>query len=137
METGKGYLVEDDEGRVVADIRDASELVGSIDLFSGWVVVQRMKLSEKTRGGIALPSDEAKQEHNLRLFRVVIAGPPKEVGVDKDTGKPTVRPVPFGVGDVVVLKPSLAQMLRNQGQEFGVVADTDVIGKMKLVKVEK
>jgi co-chaperonin GroES (HSP10) len=122
----RGVLVQDKEGNVLADVRSGDELVGLIDLFPGWVVVEVLHLSPQTRGGLVLPSDEAKQQHNLMLFRVVLAGEEKEV----DPGKK--RPIRFKQGDIVVLKPMMAQAILRSQQEFGVIADVDVIGVAKM-----
>lgn len=132
MSDGKRVLYEVD-GEVVADIRSAEELVERIELFPGWIVVEKVKLSETSRGGIVLPNSDAKDQQHLMLFRVATAGPPKEV----DPGR--VRPLFAKVGDIVILKPAVAQFLVNQNHQFGVIADVDIIGRVRfdVDKVER
>lgn len=118
------------DGKVVADIRSAEELVDRIELFPGWIVVEKVQLSETSRGGIIMPNADAKDQQHLMLFKVSASGPPKEV----DPGR--VRPLFAKVGDIVILKPAVAQFLVNQNHQFGVIADVDIIGRVHL-DVEK
>jgi len=121
MGDGKKILYEID-GRVVADVRSADELAQRITLFPGWAVVEKVKMSEASRGGIILPNPEVKDQQHLMLYKVAVAGPAKK---DKDGHSVEMRAT---VGAIVVLKPSVAQFLMQQRHEFGVVQDGDIIG---------
>ena len=129
MEDRESILYQVD-GVVVADIRTADELVKRITLYAGYAVVEKVKLSEKSRGGIILPNADAKDEQHLMLYRVVAAGPPLSAGDDTKKKKPP-RAV---VGHVVILKPSVAQFLVNQRHQFGVIMDNDIIGDVTFDK---
>ena len=112
------------DGKVVADIRSAEELVDRIELFPGWIVVEKVKLSETSRGGIILPDADTKDQQHLMLFRVSAAGPPKMInGVPRD--------ILAKEGEIVLLKPAVAQFLVNQNHQFGVIADVDIIGRAR------
>lgn len=113
------------DGKVVADIRSANDLVGRIELFPGWVVVEKVKLSEASRGGIILPNADAKDEQHMMLFKIATAGPPKLV----NGSAPDMR---TSQGDIVILKPVIAQFLVKQNHQFGVIAAVDIIGRVKV-----
>jgi co-chaperonin GroES (HSP10) len=119
------------DGEVVADVRNAAELVDKIELFPGWVVVEKVKLSQTTRLGIILPNADTKDQQHLMLFRVATTGPGKITGYDED-GKPKMRDMPVKPGDVVLLKPGVAQMVINQNHQFAVIADVDIIGRISV-----
>ena len=121
---GKSILYELD-GKVVADVRSAEELAERITLFPGYAVVQKVQLSEKSRGGIIMPNADAKDEQHLMLWKIAVAGPQKHDG----EGKPIETRAEVGL--IVVLKPSVSQFLVNQRHQFGVVQDQDIIGTVK------
>ena len=122
----RSAVVYEVDGEVVADVRSGSELAECITLYPGWAVVEKLKLSEKSRGGIILPTPEAKDEQHLMLFRVAIAGPQKK----DSAGKPMETRAT--AGKIVVLKPSVAQYLVNMRHQFGLVADSDIIGTVRV-----
>lgn len=124
---GKTILYEVD-GKVVADVRSAEELVGRVTLFPGYAVVQKVQLSEKSRGGIIMPNPDAKDQQHLMLWKVAVAGPLKKDAEGND------KPPRGKVGEVVLLKPSVSQFLVNQRHQFGVVSDSDIIGTFKFDK---
>lgn len=121
MGDGKRVLYEID-GKVVADVRSAEELAARITLFPGWAVVEKVQLSEKSRGGIIMPNPDTKDQQHLMLWRVAVAGPQKKdaLGNEMETRAK--------VGQIVVLKPSVSQFLVAQRHQFGVVSDSDIIG---------
>ena len=124
MDDGKRILYEVD-GRVVADVRSAEELAARITLFPGWAVVEKVKLSEKSRGGIIMPNPDTKDQQHLMLYKIAVAGPAKKNADGTD------MPPRAKVGSIVILKPSVAQFLVNQRHEFGVVSDSDIIGTVR------
>lgn len=117
------------DGEVVADVRNAAELVDKIELFPGWVVVEKVKLSQTTRLGIILPNADTKDQQHLMLFRVATTGPGKITGFDSD-GNPRQRDMPVKPNDIVLLKPGVAQMVINQNHQFAVISDVDIIGRI-------
>ena len=122
-------VVYEVDGQIVADVRSADELAKVIELYPGWAVVEKVKLSEKSRGGIIMPNAETKDQQHLMLFRVATTGPAKVV----DGKEVAMR---AKAGRIVVLKPSVAQYLVNQRHQFGVVQDSDIIGNVNLQTLE-
>lgn len=123
-----GKVVYEIDGKVMADVRSAEELAECVELYPGYAVVEKVQLSERSRGGIIMPNPDTKDQQHLMLFRVAVAGPQKKDG----EGKPLETRAE--VDKVVILKPSVAQFLLNQGHRFGVVQDQDIIGTVKLEK---
>lgn len=121
---GKKILYELD-GKVVADVRSAEELAERITLFPGYAVVQKVQLSEMSRGGIIMPNPDTKDQQHLMLWKIAVAGPQKHDG----EGNPLETRAKVGL--IVVLKPSVSQFLVNQRHQFGVVQDQDIIGTVK------
>jgi co-chaperonin GroES (HSP10) len=121
---GKMILYELD-GKVVADVRSAEELAERITLFPGYAVVQKVQLSEQSRGGIIMPNPDTKDQQHLMLWKVAVVGPQKHAG----EGNP--REMRAKVGEIVVLKPSVSQFLVNQRHQFGVISDLDIVGTVK------
>ncbi len=124
MGDGKRVLYEVD-GKVVADVRSAEELAQRITLFPGWAVVEKVQLSEKSRGGIIMPNPDTKDQQHLMLWKVAVAGPQK-----KDS-QGNLMEMRANVGQIVVLKPSVSQFLVAQRHQFGVINDSDIIGTVQ------
>lgn len=117
-------VVYEVDGKIVADVRTAEELADVITLYPGWAVVEKVSLSEKSRGGIIMPNADTKDQQHLMLFRVAKTSPHR---LDTE-GKEMLRRAEEGA--IVLLKPGVAQYLVNQRHQFGVIQDTDIIGNL-------
>jgi len=116
-------VVYEVDGKIVADVRTAEELASVISLYPGWAAVEKVKLSEKSRGGIIMPDADSKDQQHLMLFRIAKVGAKKDDGGEDEEAR-------HKEGDIIVLKPSVAQYLVQQRHQFGIIKDSDIIGKL-------
>ncbi len=105
--------------------------VKSVRPLEDWVMVEEIKPSERTQGGIIVPGKDAQVDLNEILFKVVEVGPGRSLGEGKR------RPMRLAKGDTVLLRRTVSIRFAQEKIVRYLVQEDDVIAQVEIEQEEE
>lgn len=132
VDSGERAVVELGGYGVLPDVWTIKDIASHTQLLDNWIMVEHCAPPDRTKGGIVLPKNAAVKENlENQLYRVLAVGP----GRIKNHETNERIPVRVNIGDLVVIRRTMAVAFCQEKRDYIIVPDNDVIAIVSGVSV--